>query len=145
MYANWPHPFGKSVAKDACKFGHCKIKKGVFPGRFELGSQTTAKKCFDLRAAEWSKVIGGRASAIRGAEQPAILFELISVFKRHKQFVGKAERQAFRRAGLLRQSWDEQIFNVGNNCAWQRYDDPVGGDATPCRLDLQTFPAVIDH
>ena len=45
-----------------------KIEKGVLSGHFELGSQAAAKKCFDLRAAEWSKVIGGRGSAVGGAE-----------------------------------------------------------------------------
>src|SRR5262245_947285 len=145
MYAYGPHPFGKSVANNACKFRYCKIEEGVLPSRFELRSQAAAKKCFDLRAAEWSKVIGGRGSAVGGAEQPAVLLELISAFKRHEQFVGKAERQAFGRAGLFRQSRDKQIFNVGDNCARQRHDRAVSDDAALCRLDLKTFLAVIDR
>src|SRR4029453_12244560 len=91
------------------------------------------------------KVIGGRGSTVGGAEQPAVLLELISAFKRHEQFVGKPERQAFGRAGLLRQSRNEQIFNVGDNCAWKCYDDAVSNDATLGCLDLQWFPALIDH
>src|SRR5262245_31994551 len=145
MYAYGPHPFGKSVANGACKFRYRKIEKGVLSGRFELCSQAATKKCFDLRAAEWSKVVGGRGSAVGDAEQPAVLLELISAFKRHEQFVGKAERQAFGRVGLFRQSWEKQVFNVCDNCARQRHDRAVSDDATLCCLDLQTFAAVIDR
>src|ERR1700735_1069553 len=144
VHSDGPDARREGAAKKVDKLGHGAIEKRGLAAGFHLRRKAPAEIDLDHRPPKRTELIDRGRRAIGASEDAGGMGELLGALQRHKQFVGKPERQTVRGFGFVRQCRREQDPFCRDERARDGDDYLIGGDHAFGGLDAQALAAMID-